>query len=191
MRDVIPQEFVTLDGQAAGPNNSVDFVPASTRGDHTFGQEQSGVFEAIDTILLGRITYQMFAGYWPNVTEGDEKLFADKMNTTPKIVVSRTLERAPWGTWKDASIVTGDAAAEVRTLKQQAGKGIVIWGSISLAQSLTMEKLIDEYQLVICPLVLGAGRPLFGDDVQPFEMTLSKVTPLDRGAVLVKYSPHT
>ncbi|HEV8365801.1 MAG TPA: hypothetical protein VGQ52_19965, partial [Gemmatimonadaceae bacterium] len=68
MRKVILQEFVTLDGLAAGENDRVDFVPASTRGDHTFGQEQLALMDAIDTILLGRVTYQMFAGYWPKIT---------------------------------------------------------------------------------------------------------------------------
>lgn len=80
MRNVILQEFVTLDGLAAGPNDNVDFVPASTRGDRTFGQDQVALMDTIDTILLGRVTYQMFAGYWPQVTEGDDKLFADKLN---------------------------------------------------------------------------------------------------------------
>jgi hypothetical protein len=65
MRKLILQEFVTVDGLAAGPNNSTDFVPASTRGDRTFGREQIGLMDTIDTILLGRVTYQMFAGYWP------------------------------------------------------------------------------------------------------------------------------
>jgi dihydrofolate reductase len=108
MRNVILQEFVTLDGLAAGPNDSVDFVPASTRGDQAFGREQLALMDSIDAILLGRVTYQMFAGYWPQVTEGDDKLFADKINATPKIVFSNSLEQAPWGKWE----VRGSSGAE-------------------------------------------------------------------------------
>jgi dihydrofolate reductase len=104
MRNVILQEFVSLDGLAAGPNGSVDFVPASTQGDHSFGERQMGFMDSIDTILLGRVTYQMFAGHWPNVT----------------------------------------AECEVAKLKQSAGKDMVIWGSISLAQSLITAGLIDQ-----------------------------------------------
>lgn len=86
MRNVILQEFVSLDGLAAGPNDSVDFIPAATRGDRSFGQQQFSLIDSIDTILLGRVTYRMFAEYWPKVTEGDDKPFADKLNAIPKIV---------------------------------------------------------------------------------------------------------
>jgi hypothetical protein len=91
MRKVILQEFVALDNLAAGPNNSVDFVPASTQGDQSFGREQMKFMDTIDTILLGRVTYRMFADYWPKVTMGEEKPFADKLNAIPKIVFSKTL----------------------------------------------------------------------------------------------------
>jgi dihydrofolate reductase len=172
MRKVILQEFVSLDGLAAGPNDSVDFVPASTQGDQSFGQRQMGFMDSIDLILLGRVTYTMFAGYWPNVTSGEDKRFADKLNAIPKVVFSRSLDRAPWGSWGDARIVKTSAAKEVAKLRQQSGKDMAIWGSISLAQSLMNEGLIDEYQLVVCPVVLGSGRPLFRDKVEPFGMKL-------------------
>lgn len=135
------------------------------------------------------MTYELFAGYWPNVTEGDEKSFADKLNKTRKIVFSRTLDRAPWGKWDPATIVKNDAADEIAKLKQQPGKDMVIWGSISLAQSLMNAGLIDEYRLVFCPVVLGSGRPLFRDHAQPTDMKLSKTMTFDRGAVLLKYVP--
>jgi dihydrofolate reductase len=187
MRTVILQEFVTLDGLAAGPNGSVDFVPASTRGDKSFGQEQLALLDTIDTILLGRVTYEMFADYWPKVTEGDDKFFAHKLNAMPKVVFSKTLERAPWGTWDEARIVRNGAAQEIAKLKQQAGRNMILWGSISLAQSLIKDRLIDEYRLVVCPVVLGRGRPLFRDNVEPLDMKLLKVKPYERGAVQLKY----
>jgi dihydrofolate reductase len=188
MRNVILQEFVTLNGLAVGPNGSVDFIPASTRGDRSFGQEQIELMEACDTILLGAVTYRMFSGYWPNVTEGDDKPFADKLNGMRKVVFSQTLDRAPWGTWGEATIVKGRAADEVARLKSQSGKDMVIWGSISLAQSLIDARLVDEYRLVVCPVVLGSGRPLFHDGIASLDLKLLHARGLERGAVSLRYT---
>ena len=113
MRKVIVQEFVSLDGMAAGENDSVDFVPATTSGDESFGARQLSFMETVDTILLGRKTYELFAGYWPNVTSGDDKEFADRINAIPKIVASRTLDRAPWGSYPPASVVKTSPAKEM------------------------------------------------------------------------------
>jgi dihydrofolate reductase len=93
------------------PTCSVDFVPASTTGDRSFGRRQLDFMDSIDTILLGRVTYEMFAGYWPKVTPGDDKPFADKLNAIPRIVFSKTLDRAPRGGWPDARIVKTNAVA--------------------------------------------------------------------------------
>jgi dihydrofolate reductase len=188
MRKVILQEFVSLDGMAAGPNGSVDFIPVSTQGDQSFGQNQMRFMDSVDAILLGRTTYSMFAGFWPNVTSGDDKPFADKLNAIPKIVFSKSLDRAPWGSWDDARIVKTGPAKEVAKLKQKPGKDMVVWGSISLAQSLMKEGLIDEYQLVTCPVVLGGGKPLFGNEVDSFDMRLLRTQSFDRGAVLLAYT---
>jgi len=129
----------------------------------------------------------MFAGYWPRVKTGKEEPFADKLNAIPKIVFSKTLDRAPWGDWDDAQIVAKSAPEEVAKLRRRKGKDMVIWGSISLAQSLMNEGLIDEYQLIICPVVLGEGRPLFGEDVDSLNMKLLRTKSFDRGAVLMAY----
>ena len=188
MRKVILQEFVSLDGLAAGANDSVDFVAAATQGDQSFGQRQLAFMDSIDLILLGRVTYTMFAGSWPKVTSGEDKQFADELNAIPKVVFSRSLDRAPWGSWNDAKIVKNSAAKEVAKLRQGSGKDMVIWGSISLAQSLMNEGLIDEYQLVVCPIVLGSGKPLFRDKVDSFATTLLSTESFDRGAVLLAYT---
>jgi dihydrofolate reductase len=187
MRKVILQEFVTLDGLAAGPNDSVDFVPNATQGDQSLGREQMGLIDTIDTILLGRVTYRLFAEYWPNVSEGEDKAFADKLNAIPKIVFSKTLDRAPWGKWDEAKVVRNSAADEVAKLKRQTGKDMVLWGSLSVAQSLMDARLIDEYGLVVCPVVLGSGRPLFRDAGEKRDMTLLETRAFDRGSVLLKY----
>lgn len=189
MRKVVLQEFISLDSLAAGPNDNVDYIPASTKGDQSFGKEQEKLMNSIDTILLGRVTYQMFADYWPKVTKGKEKPFADKLNSIPKIVFSKTLESAPWGDWEEAKVVSDDAVKEIAKLKQRSGKNMIIWGSISVAQAAIEEGLIDEYRLVICPVVLGSGRPLFLDKVDSFGLKFLEVKKFDQGAVQLKYKP--
>jgi dihydrofolate reductase len=189
MRKVILQEFVSLNGLASGLNDRVDFVPGAMHGDQRFGREQLKLIDSIDMILLGRVTYRMFSEHFPKVTKGDDKAFADKVNATPKTVFSKSLDRAPWGNWDEANVVKNGAASEVAKLKQQPGKDMLIWGSISVAQSLMDQTLIDEYQLVVCPVVLGGGRPLFRDEVDKFELKLLETKPFDRGAVLLKYRP--
>ena len=190
MRKVILQEFMTLDGFAAGPNNNVDFIPASTAGDQKLGREQTELLAGVDTILLGRATYDMFVGYWPNVPEGDEKAFADKLNATPKLVFSRKLDRAPWGKWDDAKIVRSSPTDEVAKLKKQSGKDLVVWGSLSIAQALMAADLIDEYRLVICPVVLGTGKPLFKDETLARRLKVLNALTMDRGAVQMKCVPE-
>jgi dihydrofolate reductase len=176
-----------MDGLIAGPNGSVDFIPASTQGDAKFGRDQVALMDRVDTLLLGRVTYGMFSGFWPNVTEGPEKEFADKFNGVPKVVFSKTLERAPWGKWNEGRIVKGGAAEEVARLRQQSGKDMLISGSITIAQSLIAKGLVDEYRLVLCPVVLGSGRPLFRENIPSIPMKLQEANTMDRGAVSLVY----
>lgn len=187
MRKVILQEFVTVNGLAAGPNGTTDYISASLRGDATFGHMQSALMDATDTMLLGRVTYQMFSSYWPNVTEGDQKPFADKLNSKKKLVFSRTLERAPWGSSDEGTIIRGSPADEVAKLKRQPGQDMVLWGSLTLAQSLIEAGLIDEYRLVVCPVVLGGGRALFEDGPDSLQLKLLEARTLERGAVSLTY----
>jgi dihydrofolate reductase len=189
MRKVILQEFVSLDGRASGPNDSTDFVPASTQGDQSFGDWQTAFLDTLDTMLMGRVTYELFASFWPNVTSGEDKPFADKLNAIPRVVFSSTLERAPWGKFEDARVVHGNASDEVAKLRQQSGKDMVIWGSLSLARSLMKDGQIDEVQMVMCPLVLGEGKALFHDRIDPGGLKLLKTRSFDRGTVLLAYAP--
>jgi dihydrofolate reductase len=189
-RKVVIQEFVSADGLISGPNDSVDFIPSSTGGDAAFGREQLALMDSVDTLLLGRITYAMFAGFWPKVTEGPEKEFADKFNGVPKVVFSKTLKHAPWGKWKEGRIVSGSAVEEVARLKKQPGKDMLISGSITIAQALIAAGMVDQYRLVLCPIVLGKGRPLFRDNTSSIPMKLQNTARLDRGAVSLVYSPQ-
>jgi dihydrofolate reductase len=189
MRKVILQEFVALDGRASGLNDSTDFIPASTQGDRSFGDWQTAFLDTLDTILMGRVTYELFASFWPNVTSGEDKPFADKLNAMRRVVFSNTLERAPWGNFEDAQVVRGNPSDEVAKLRQQSGKNMVVWGSLSLARSLMKDGQIDDVQLVMCPVVLGEGKPLFQDRIDPDELRLVNTRSYDRGAVLLEYAP--
>jgi len=189
MRKVILQEFVTLDGMAAGPDGNTDFVPGSMQGDRSFMEEQMRLMKVVDTLLLGRKTYEMFASYWPQVKEGDDKEFAEKIGQMHKFVFSNTIESAPWGDQEAGVVVNGDATKELVKIKAKPGKNMIIWGSISLSQDLINEGLIDEYRLVTCPVVLGSGRPFFDDKVDSSNVKFLEAKTFDRGAVQLKYEP--
>ena len=125
MRKVVVQEFVTLDGFAAGPNGEIDFITDSGGGaDPTLGPFVEDQL-AFDAMLLGAETYRMFAAFWPEQTV-ETQAIADALNGTPKIVFSGTLERAPWGGWDEARVVRGSAADEVRKLTAEPGESMVV-----------------------------------------------------------------
>lgn len=187
MRKVILQEWVSIDGFAAGPNGETDFL-ASPFLNEGSDEDILRFMDGIDTILLGAVTYRLFVDFWPTATT-DTEIIADKLNATPKLVFSRTLQQAPWGKWKDAGIVKNSAIEEVAKLKQQPGKDMVLWGSISLAQSLTKEGLIDEYELRVCPIVLGKGRRLFSGETAGLDMKLVETKAYKAGLVLLRYQP--
>jgi dihydrofolate reductase len=189
MRRLIVQEFVTLDGNAAGPKGEVDFIPAATQGDATLAENQMRFIDTVDTIVLGRATYEMFAGYWPTAT-GDDKPFADTINATPKLVFSNTLDRAPWGAWDDGTISREDPREEIPRLREREGKDMVVWGSLTLVHSLAKAGLVDEYQLWLLPLVLDGGRPLFAEGVGSIDLGLLEAKTSDRGATLLRYEPR-
>jgi dihydrofolate reductase len=189
MRRLIVQEFVTLDGLAAGPHGETDFIAAATQGDSRVAENQMRFIDTIDTIVLGRATYDLFAGYWPTAT-GDDKPFADKLNAIPKVVFSKTLARAPWGSFDDAIITRADVREEIPRLRERGGKDLVVWGSLALIHALAQAKLVDEYELWLLPVVLGGGRPLFAAGVGSIAMKLVDATTSDKGAMLLRYEPR-
>ena len=173
-----------MDGFAADANNSTSFLESAILNKYS-DQDQLAMMEGIDTILLGANTYKLFVDFWPSATT-DQEIIADKLNSTSKIVFSKTLSKAPWGKWPDARIVSADAVEALKELKKQSGKNMVLWGSISLAQSFMKADLIDEYHLRICPLVLGAGRPLFGS-TGPLDFELFGTRQYQSGLMLLQY----
>jgi dihydrofolate reductase len=189
VRKVVVQQFVTVDGLAAGPNGELDFVTESSDADPTGGElveDQLAFIGTVDTILLGAETYRMFAAYWPQQTVETQGI-ADALNATPKVVFSRTLERAPWGEWEEARVVAGPASEEIRRLKEEQGKDMVVWGSLTLGESLERDGLVDEYRLFVCPVVLGQGRRLFADGAPTRRLNRLETKTYDR-VVSVRYA---
>lgn len=186
MRKLILEEWMSLDGFVADKNDQLDFFTDTTPEQNTFSdQDQLKFLDSVDTILLGRKTYELFVEFWPDAS-ADKEIIADKLNETPKIVISNTLSKAPWGKWAPAEIINGDAVAAIRNLKNLPGKDIVLWGSISLAQALMKANLIDEFHIQLCPVVTGGGRSLFTEEhIQ--KLTLTYIKKYDTGVILLHY----
>jgi dihydrofolate reductase len=135
-----------------------------------------------DALVFGRATYEGMAAYWSSTT-GE---IADLMNRLPKVVFSRTLDRAEW---QNTSLVKGDVAPEARRLKS-LGKGqLFVFGSADLSATLMRERLFDEYRLCIVPVVLGNGKPLFGRNTGRLNLKLLEARPLSSGCVILRYEP--
>jgi dihydrofolate reductase len=188
MRKLILEEWVSLDGYVTDKDGGLDFFTNLTPEQNKYSdQEQLKFLETIDTILLGRKTYELFVDFWPTATT-DKEVIADKLNETNKIVFSNTLKKAPWGEWKEAEVVTGEAAREIKKLKTLPGKNMVIWGSITLAQSLMKEDLIDEYHIQLCPVLTGGGKLLF-PQTEFTQLNLIDLRRYDTGTVFLNYKP--
>jgi dihydrofolate reductase len=188
MRRLIIEEWLSLDGFAADKDGKLDFFPASET-DKFSDRDQLEFLDSVDTILLGRRTYELFVDFWPTATT-EKEIIADRLNTLPKVVFSNTLSEAPWGKWPPARIVRGDAVAEIKRLKAQDGNHMVLWGSLSLAQGLIAADLIDEYHLQICPTILGGGRPLFPSLKGYANLKRANVRTYDTGVVFLHYEPR-
>lgn len=132
--------------------------------------------------LMGRVTYEEMAGFWP--VSDDE--YAKPMNDIPKVVFSRTLSRA---NWPQSTIARGDLAEEISALKREPGQDLLAWGGAAFAQSLSRLRLVDEYRLVVQPVALGDGRPLFAGLAAPFLLNLTDACAYGDGSVLHVYRP--
>lgn len=181
------EEWISLDGYVVDRKGQLDFFTSLVRP--TYAEADQTVFlETIDTILLGRKTYEQFVTTWPD-RPVDQDVLARKMNSSRKIVFSNTLTAAPWGKWPDATIASGDAVSHVRQLKSQPGANMVLWASISLAQDLMKEDLIDEYHLFLCPAITAGGRKLFTEEMDVARLQLLETRQYGSGVVWLNYRP--
>lgn len=179
MRRLIAAAFVTLDGVMESPDK---WQFPNELFDDAMGKDVRTTLDAVDALLVGRVTYEEWAAFWPS--QSDEDPFAKRINALPKYVVSKTLQTAAW---KNSRILRGDLAEEVSTLKQQPGGDILIWGSARLVSGLTAVGLIDEYQLMVHPVVVGRGKRLFREGVDPTLLTLADTKRYGTGVILVTY----
>ncbi len=184
MRNLILSMMVSLDGFIEGPNRELDWPIV----DKEIDSYADDLLSTVDAILLGRRTYQLFVGFWPTATT-EEEIIADKMNEIPKFVFSRTLYKAPWGKWNSARLVRENIAEEVSNMKKQPGKNMVIFGGANLAQTFMQHDLIDEYRLLVQPIVLGSGTPLFKRGSDRIHLKLLKTQKFNSGVVGLYYQP--
>ena len=171
MPKIVVNAFLTLDGVMQAPGGPDE----DREGGFQHGGWQApypeevvgrlvtdGIADA-DGFLLGRKTYDIFAGYWPKVTDPSNPI-ATALNSRPKYVVSRSLERV---TWNNSRLLGGDVVAEIRKIREQPGRTVQTWGSTELLQTLLKNDLIDEYRLFVYPVVLGSGKRLFASGAVP------------------------
>ncbi|SKA04005.1 Dihydrofolate reductase [Chitinophaga eiseniae] len=181
MRKLIVSTWMTLDGIFDAESMGQWFNPYDSQARQDLIRE--GILSA-DAILFGRKTYEMLAPYWSSL-KNNEMGIADKLNSVQKYVVSATLKEA---SWENSTIIRENIEQEITRLKQQPGREIQIEGSGELVRSLTKAGLVDEYQLLVHPVVMGAGKRFFADGIQA-GLQLTATRQLDKGVLLLCYQP--
>lgn len=193
MRKVVVGTFASLDGVMQAPGSPEEDTEGGFKHggwqlpyfDEDAGRLMNESFAATDALLLGRVTYQIFAAFWPSAPSDDP--FAQIMNSMPKFVVSTTLERAEWN---NSTLIKRNVPEEVAKLKQQPGSGaLTVVGSGKLAQTLMQHNLIDEYAIWVHPLVLGSGKRLFREGSPKTALKLVDTKTTSTGVVILTYQP--
>ena len=185
--------FLTLDGVLQAPGGpGEDDTGGFTHGgwgfpydDDDFGVAMTGWFEHADAFLLGRKTYEIFAGFWPQAADENDPI-ANKLNVLPKHVASTTLDSVDW---QNSSLLRGDVVSAVAQLKEQPGDELQVHGSGDLAQTLIAHDLVDEYRLLIYPIHLGSGKKLFPDGLKAAALRLVGSSTTSTGVIIATYEP--
>jgi len=187
MGKIVSFTHVSVDGYFAGPKGEIDWFKHQDDEDQKFSAEAS---KGSGTLIFGRTTYEMMAGYWPT-SEGvkSNPALAEAMNRTPKIVFSRTMKPVKDGpVWKNTRVIPGMNREEILKLKREAAGDFAILGSGSIVQQFARLGLIDEYQLMVNPIVLGTGKYLF-EGVDRMNLKLLESRTFRNGRVFLKYQP--
>jgi dihydrofolate reductase len=186
MRKVILFMITTLDGFIGGPNGELDWMIMDQEMDKELIGE---LLSTVDTVLVGRATYQGFEGYWPTVATNpasppDLIEFARWLEDAPKVVFSKTLEKVEW---KNSTLAKENIAEEVAKLKQQPGRDMVIFGGAGIVSAFVELGLIDEFRIKVHPVVLGSGKPLWKAVKDRLNLKLIKAKAYDSGVVALYY----
>jgi dihydrofolate reductase len=189
MRKLVVSTFMSLDGVMQAPGGpEEDPSDGFTHGgwsvnywDDTMGQAMDEAFGQPFELLLGRKTYEIFAAHWPQITDDPA---ADKLNSVPKHVASTTLDRVEWN---NSTLINGNVAEQVATLKDQPGPEIQVHGSWDLIQTLLKHDLVDEFRLWIFPVLIGSGKRLFGEGTIPSGLRLVDTKTSSTGVVIATY----
>ncbi len=183
MHRVLVQQWVSVDGMAAGPHGEddvFDAVPDFSPSD----RHNASLLDSVDEVLLGRRTYEEFVGYWPTA---DGEALAPRINALPKTVASTTLGAAPWGDGAPARVVA-DAVAHLRSRRAAGGDGTtIVWGSLTVVRALLSAGLVDEIELFVAPLLLGAGTPLLDPAGPPVRLVLRESETWPGGTMRLRY----
>jgi dihydrofolate reductase len=182
VRKLVLMMGVSLDGLVARPGKFGAGGWGLPPEDPALKARKLGWLREAGLHLMGRATYEEMAGFWP----GSDDEYAAPMNDIPKVVFSTTLSKADW---PQSTIASGDLADEISALKGESGKDLIAWGGAAFAQSLSRLRLVDEYRLVVQPVALGDGLPLFAGLTGPFVLDLIEARAYDDGAVLHVYRP--
>lgn len=182
MRKVVVSNLVTLDGFFEGLNGNLDWFVV----DEEFFDYVNEMFKSVDTILFGRKTYQMMESYWPAAEDNDPTI-THLMNKLPKIVFTKTLEKAEWN---NSKIIRENLEEEIHEMKKLPGKDMVIFGSGDIVSFLTNRGLIDEYRIILNPVILGEGNPMFKNINDKVKLNLFKTKKLKSGVIILYYQPE-
>jgi dihydrofolate reductase len=184
MRSLIVFNHVSLDGYFVDKKGDMRWAH---KQDPEWNEFVAGNARGGGVLLFGRVTYEMMASYWPTpMAAQNSPAVAEHMNNLQKVVFSRTLDKASWNNTK---LVKGDLAMEVRKMKQESGQGLVIMGSGTIVSQLAQEGLIDEFQIVVCPIVIGSGKTLFEGVTEKLNLKLTKSRTFGNGNVYTCYEP--
>lgn len=179
---------LSLDGFVCGPNGEMDWMV--WEWDEVLKNYAGELTNSVDTFLLGRNTGEGMAVYWPTVagnpeSKEEDKWMADRLNNLPKVVFSKTVTSINWTNVR----IANDIVEEIKELKKEPGKDILIYGGAGLVSSFIRENLIDEYHLFINPSIIGKGKTIFGNLEERTELKLVKATPSTTGIVILHYTP--
>ncbi|MDE3230232.1 MAG: dihydrofolate reductase [Chloroflexota bacterium] len=181
MRKLFVSNMISIDGYYAGPNDEIDWHNV----DAEFNEMAAEMLDSVDTLVFGRVTYDLMASYWPTPAGiADDPTIASKMNALGKVVFSRTLSAVDWN---GARLAQSALADEIARLKAEPGKDMVIFGSGTIVTQLTQLGLIDEFRLYVSPVILGAGKSLFAGVTGRPPLRLVSARAFDSGNAMLVY----